>query len=76
VDGQSAKLGAKIRRAETDKIPHMMIIGKREAEENKVSLRSRSNPELDGPHSIDSAVSAIREEISSKSLPKSRVIGS
>ena len=76
VDGQSAKLGAKIRRAETDKIPHMMIIGKREAEENKVSLRSRSNPELDGPHSIDSAISAIREEISSKSLPKSRVIGS
>ncbi|MDA0905338.1 MAG: threonine--tRNA ligase [Verrucomicrobia bacterium] len=76
VDGQSAKLGAKIRRAETDKIPHMMIIGKREAEENKVSLRSRSNPELDGPHSIDSAVSAIREEISSKSLPKSRVISS
>ena len=76
VDGQSAKLGAKIRRAETDKIPHMMIIGKREADENKVSLRSRSNPELDGPHSIDSAVSAIREEISSKSLPKSRVIGS
>jgi len=76
VDGQSAKLGAKIRRAETDKIPHMMIIGKREAEENKISLRSRSNPELDGPHSIDSAVSAIREEISSKSLPKSRVISS
>ena len=76
VDGQSAKLGAKIRRAETDKIPHMMIIGKREADENKVSLRSRSNPELDGPHSIDSAVSAIREEISSKSLPKSRVISS
>ena len=76
VDGQSAKLGAKIRRAETDKIPHMMIIGKREADENKVSLRSRSNPELDGPHSIDSAVSAIREEISSKSLPKLRVISS
>ena len=76
VDGQSAKLGAKIRRAETDKIPHMMIIGKREADENKVSLRSRSNPELDGPHSIDSAISAIREEISSKSLPKSRVISS
>ena len=72
VDAQSAKLGAKIRRAETDKIPHMMIIGKREAEENQVSLRSRSNPDLDGPQAVESAVQAITEEISSKALPKSR----
>ena len=72
VDEQSAKLGAKIRRAETDKIPHMMIIGKREADENKVSLRSRSNPDLDGPHDLESAIQAITEEISSKSLPKTR----
>ncbi len=72
VDSQSAKLGAKIRRAETDKIPHMMIIGKREAEENQVSLRSRSNPDLDGPQAVESAVQAITEEISSKALPKSR----
>ena len=35
IDAQSAKLGAKIRRAETDKIPHMFVIGKREAEEGK-----------------------------------------
>ena len=76
IDGQSSKLGAKIRRAETDKIPHMMIVGKREAEENKVSLRSRSNPELDGPHSLDSALLAITEEISNKSLPKSRTTAS
>jgi len=76
VDSQSAKLGAKIRRAETDKIPHMMIIGKREAEENQVSLRSRSNPELDGPQAVESAVQAITEEISSKALPKSRTSAS
>ena len=76
VDSQSAKLGAKIRRAETDKIPHMMIIGKREAEENHVSLRSRSNPELDGPKAVESAVQAITEEISSKALPKSRTSAS
>ncbi|HAF59105.1 MAG TPA: threonine--tRNA ligase, partial [Opitutae bacterium] len=72
IDAQSAKLGAKIRRAETDKIPHMVVIGKREAEEGKISLRSRSNPELDGPHTIDAAISLIGEEISLKSLPKSR----
>ena len=72
IDAQSAKLGAKIRRAETDKIPHMIVIGKREAEEGKISLRSRSNPELDGPHTPDDAISLITEEISSKALPKSR----
>jgi threonyl-tRNA synthetase len=72
IDAQSAKLGAKIRRAETDKIPHMIVIGKREAEEGKVSLRSRSNPELDGPHTTSGAISLITEEISYKSLPKSR----
>ena len=72
IDAQSAKLGAKIRRAETDKIPHMIVIGKREAEEGKISLRSRSNPELDGPHTPSDAISLITEEISSKSLPKSR----
>ena len=37
VDEQSAKLGAKIRKAENDKIPHICIIGKREAEEEKIS---------------------------------------
>ena len=72
IDSQSAKLGAKIRRAETDKIPHMIVIGKREAEEGKISLRSRSNPELDGPHTTRDAISLITEEISTKSLPKSR----
>jgi threonyl-tRNA synthetase len=72
VDAQSAKLGAKIRRAETDKVPHMIVVGKREAEEGKISLRSRSNPELDGPHTIEATVQLIAEEISSKTLPKSR----
>jgi threonyl-tRNA synthetase len=65
-------LGAKIRKAETDKIPHMLILGKREAEEGKVSLRSRSNPDLDGPLIMDEIVTLITSEISSKSLPKSR----
>jgi len=50
----------------------MMIIGKREAEEGQVSLRSRSNPELDGPKLIVDAVQEIMSEITSKALPKTR----
>ena len=72
IDNQSAKLGAKIRKAETDKIPHMLILGKREADEGKVSLRSRSNPDLDGAQTVDEAVKLISAEICEKSLPKSR----
>ena len=71
-DRQSAKLGAKIRKAETDKVPHMLVLGKREAEEGKVSVRSRANPEMDGPASVDEVIAKIRDEVETKALPKSR----
>lgn len=71
-DLQSAKLGAKIRKAETDKVPHMLVLGKREAEEGKVSVRSRANPELDGPSPLDEVVANLRKEVETKALPKSR----
>ena len=73
VDRQSAKLGAKIRKAETDKIPHMIIIGKREAEEGKVSVRSRNNPSLDGVCELKDCAEKISLEIRDKALPTQRV---
>jgi threonyl-tRNA synthetase len=72
VDRQSGKLGAKIRKAETDKIPHMIILGNREVEEGKVSIRSRNNPDLNGTCSFNEFLQGITEEISNKSLPKER----
>ena len=72
VDRQSGKLGAKIRKGETDKIPHMVILGQREVEEGKVSLRSRNNPEWDGSLPLDEFIARIENEISSKALPKQR----
>lgn len=72
VDRHSAKLGAKIRKAETDKIPHMIILGKREAEEGKVSVRSRNNPSLDGTHDLMDCVGKIKLEIQEKTLPSRR----
>ncbi|MEM6821171.1 MAG: threonine--tRNA ligase [Verrucomicrobiota bacterium] len=41
VDTASEKMGAKIRRAQLEKIPYMPVVGKREAEANQVSLRTR-----------------------------------
>ena len=72
IDDQSAKLGAKIRKAETDKIPHMIILGKKEAEEAKVSIRSRSNPSFNGTCDLKTCADKIAEEIKAKSLPQPR----
>ena len=41
VDHASEKLGAKIRNAELDKVPNVLVVGAKEAEEGKVSVRSR-----------------------------------
>ena len=41
VDAESDKLGAKIRRAQVEKIPYMLVVGGREAEAGAVSVRNR-----------------------------------
>ncbi|MCL2526925.1 MAG: threonine--tRNA ligase [Defluviitaleaceae bacterium] len=43
IDERSEKMGFKIREAQLAKIPVMLIIGDKEAEENKVSVRSHAN---------------------------------
>ena len=72
IDPQAAKLGAKIRKAETEKIPHMIILGKRESEEGKVTVRSRNNPTLDGTCELQECIDQLEDEIKSKSLPQKR----
>ena len=41
LDTKLEKLGAKIRKAELDKVPNIIIVGPKEAEEGNVSVRSR-----------------------------------
>ena len=72
IDRHSGKLGAKIRKAETDKVPHMFILGQREADEGKVSIRSRVNPDLDGPMTLDECLAKLKEEVDLKALPRER----
>lgn len=43
VDGANEKLGYKIRQAQTEKIPYMMIIGEQELTDKTVTLRERDN---------------------------------
>ncbi|CAI8345085.1 MAG: Threonine--tRNA ligase [Opitutia bacterium UBA7350] len=69
VDAVADKLGAKIRKAELDKVPHMLILGKREAEEGKVAVRSRANKALEGTKAVDTLMAELVANIAAKKLP-------
>ena len=63
------KLGAKIRKAEIAKVPHMIILGKKEAEAEKISVRSRANKELENISSADDFITSLLDIINTKKLP-------
>ena len=70
VDSHSEKLGAKIRRAETEKVPYMLIIGPKEKENQVVSVRSRINKTNEGTYTLADFITKITTEISAHSLPE------
>ena len=59
IDTHADKLGAKIRRAQAEKVPYMLVVGKREAESGAVSVRSRSVGDQ-GTMSIDAFMEMFR----------------
>ncbi len=65
LDDAPDKIGAKIRNARLDRVPYMLIVGQREADEGKVSVRHR---ELDvmGSVDVDAFVKAIVSEIAQR----------
>jgi threonyl-tRNA synthetase len=69
VDAVADKLGAKIRKAELDKVPHMLVLGKREAEEGNIAVRSRANKSLEGTKPVSEFLTDLLSNISSKTLP-------
>ena len=71
-DFQADKLGAKIRRAETAKVPHMLVIGNREKEEGKVSLRSRIDPSAPSSLTVEEFTEWLSREVQSRRLPEFR----
>jgi threonyl-tRNA synthetase len=62
VDDRNEKIGKKIREAEMKKIPFMLIVGEKEAENNEVSVRQRSEGDK-GSMSVDSFSALINEAI-------------
>ena len=67
LDDRNEKIGYKIREAQLQKVPYMLIIGDKEVEENKVSIRSRENGDL-GSMKKEELIQKIEEEI--KNLSK------
>ena len=66
-DFRNEKIGYKIREAQRDKIPYMLILGAREAETGEVSLRLREQGDL-GSISLEELMQKMRSDIENKSL--------
>jgi threonyl-tRNA synthetase len=67
VDGSQDKLGAKIRLAQVEKVPYMLVVGGKETESRQVSVRSRKAGD-EGVHPLDNFVERIKTEISERVL--------
>jgi threonyl-tRNA synthetase len=68
LDEHSDKLGAKIRRAELDKVPYTLVIGQKEAEANSVSVRSRARGD-EGVMTAEAYITKLKSEVSTRALP-------
>ena len=65
VDDRNEKTGYKIREAQLQKIPYMLIVGEKEVEGNTVSIRSREEGDI-GAKSVEEFTKEILEKIDSK----------
>ena len=66
-DDRSAKVQAKIRDAQVELIPYMVVVGPREAEAGAVALRDRLDGDL-GAMPLDAALARLRDEVDNKTI--------
>ena len=69
VDNSSERIGYKIRAAQMEKIPYMLVVGGKEAEDGTVSVRSRFAGD-EGVKPLGDFISAVCEEIRTKEFRK------
>ena len=70
LDERQEKIGYKIREAQLQKVPYMLVAGDREAAEGSVSVRSRSGGEV-GSRPVGEFIALAQDEIAKKSLVSS-----
>jgi threonyl-tRNA synthetase len=67
VDRGNEKLGAKIRLAQLQKIPYMLVLGEKEASTGTVSLRLRTGGDQ-GSMPVDDLIARAKELVATRSL--------
>ncbi len=67
LDDRNEKLGAKIRNAQLEKIPYMLIVGDKEQDAKKVAVRLRNGKDL-GQIDLDKFIEIVKDMVSNKSL--------
>lgn len=67
IDDRSEKMGFKIRAAQLEKVPYMIIAGDKDIENGTISVRSRKDGEQ-GAMTLDAFIENIMEEIETKAL--------
>jgi threonyl-tRNA synthetase len=65
VDERQEKIGYKIREAQLQKVPYMLVVGDKEAAESTVALRSRLGGDL-GSRALDAFIASARAEVETK----------
>jgi threonyl-tRNA synthetase len=67
LDGRQEKIGFKIREAQLQKVPYMLVVGDRESTDGTVSVRTRAGGDQ-GPSSVGDFAAKARDEIARKVL--------
>ncbi|MGE5392620.1 MAG: His/Gly/Thr/Pro-type tRNA ligase C-terminal domain-containing protein, partial [Candidatus Saccharibacteria bacterium] len=67
LDDRNESIGKKIREAEMDKAPYMIIIGEKEVEAEKIAVRGRSQKDL-GQMDPVKFLETLKEEIGTRSI--------
>jgi threonyl-tRNA synthetase len=62
LDSRTEKIGYKIRSAETEKVPYMLVIGRREVEQETVSLRVRGQGDQ-GSRPLSEAIPKLKLDL-------------
>ncbi len=65
IDDRSEKLGFKLREAQLEKVPYMIVVGDKDVEANAVSVRSRKQGDM-GSMDVDTFVDMIVDEVENK----------
>lgn len=67
IDHRAEKIGRKVRDAEVEKIPYMVVVGERDAEAKTISVRKHGEGDL-GAFNIEDFIARINEEVKMKPL--------